>query len=154
MFESGRRVCGSHGAIETVHRPESHVTLDSRARAPAVISTGGRNLSYSARLALRNAARVMPDDRHYYVYVLTNWNNRVIYIGVTNDLERRVFEHKNKLVKGFTEKYNVNKLVYFEETSDVNAALTREKEIKKWRREKKDALVTNSNPQWTELKIL
>jgi putative endonuclease len=96
----------------------------------------------------------MPDDRHYYVYVLTNWNNRVIYIGVTNALERRVFEHKNKLVKGFTEKYNVNKLVYFEETGDVNAALTREKEIKKWRREKKDALVTNSNPQWTELKIL
>jgi putative endonuclease len=96
----------------------------------------------------------MPDDRHYYIYVLTNWNNRVIYIGVTNDLERRVFEHKNKLVKGFTEKYNVNNLVYFEETGDVNAALAREKEIKKWRREKKDALVTNSNPQWTELKIL
>jgi len=96
----------------------------------------------------------MPDDRHYYVYVLTNWNSRVIYIGVTNDLERRVFEHKNKLVKGFTEKYNVNKLVYFEETGDVNAALAREKEIKKWRREKKNALVTNSNPQWTELKIL
>jgi len=96
----------------------------------------------------------MPDDRHCYVYVLTNWNSRVIYVGVTNDLERRVFEHKNKLVKGFTEKYNVNKLVYFEETGDVNAALTREKEIKKWRREKKDALVTNSNPQWTELKIL
>jgi putative endonuclease len=96
----------------------------------------------------------MPDDRHSYVYVLTNWNSRVIYIGVTNDLERRVFEHKNKLVKGFTEKYNVNKLVYFEETGDVNAALAREKEIKKWRREKKNALVTNSNPQWTELKIL
>jgi len=96
----------------------------------------------------------MPDDRHCYVYVLTNWNSRVIYVGVTNDLERRVFEHKNKLVKGFTEKYNVNKLVYFEETGDVNAALAREKEIKKWRREKKNALVTNSNPQWTELKIL
>jgi putative endonuclease len=98
----------------------------------------------------------MADDRHYYVYVLTNWNNRVIYIGVTNELERRVFEHKNKLVKGFTEKYNVNKLVYFEETGDVNVALAREKEIKKWRREKKDALVTNNNnnPQWTELKIL
>ncbi|HEY3151704.1 MAG TPA: GIY-YIG nuclease family protein [Candidatus Binatia bacterium] len=95
----------------------------------------------------------MPDGRHYYVYVLTNWNNRVIYIGVTNDLERRVFEHKNKLVKGFTEKYNVNKLVYFEETGDVNAALAREKEIKKWRREKKDALVRSINPQWLELKL-
>jgi predicted GIY-YIG superfamily endonuclease len=59
-----------------------------------------------------------------------------MYIGVTNDLERRVFEHKNKLVKGFTEKYNIHKLVYFEETGDVNAALAREKEIKKWRREK------------------
>ena len=76
-----------------------------------------------------------------------------MYIGVTNDLERRVYEHKNKLVKGFTEKYNVNKLVYFEETGDVNAALAREKEIKKWRREKKDALVSSMNPQWTELKL-
>jgi putative endonuclease len=76
-----------------------------------------------------------------------------MYIGVTNDLERRVFEHKNQLVKGFTEKYNVNKLVYFEETGDVNAALAREKEIKRWRREKKDALVTSMNPQWIELKL-
>jgi putative endonuclease len=95
----------------------------------------------------------MPNEKHYYVYVLTNWNHRVMYIGVTNDLERRVFEHKNKLVKGFTEKYNVNKLVYFEETGDVNAALAREKEIKKWRREKKDALVSSMNPQWTKLQL-
>jgi putative endonuclease len=73
----------------------------------------------------------------YYVYLLTNWNNKVIYLGVTNNLERRLYEHKNKLVKGFTEKYNVNKLVYFEETQDVIAAIAREKEIKKWRREKK-----------------
>jgi putative endonuclease len=79
----------------------------------------------------------MPNDRHYYVYVLTNWNHRVMYIGVTNDLERRIYEHKNKLVQGFTEKYNVHKLVYFEATADVNAALAREKEIKKWRRERK-----------------
>ncbi|RKX60568.1 MAG: GIY-YIG nuclease family protein, partial [Thermodesulfobacteriota bacterium] len=55
----------------------------------------------------------------YYVYLLTNWNNKVMYLGVTNNLERRLYEHKNKLVKGFTEKYNVNKLVYFEETQDV-----------------------------------
>jgi putative endonuclease len=92
-------------------------------------------------------------DKHYYVYLLANWNNKVLYVGVTNDLERRVFEHKNKLVKGFTEKYKVNELVYFEETGDVNVALAREKEIKKWRREKKDALISRINPQWSELKV-
>ena len=63
----------------------------------------------------------------YYVYLFTNWNNKVIYLGVTNNMERRLYEHKNKLVKGFTEKYNVNKLVYFEETQDVTAAIAREK---------------------------
>jgi len=74
-----------------------------------------------------------------------------MYLGVTNDLECRVYEHKNKLIKGFTDKYNVNKLVYFEDTSDVAAAITREKEIKKWRREKKDALVKKVNPDWKDL---
>lgn len=73
----------------------------------------------------------------YYVYLLTSWNNKVIYIGVTNDLSRRLYEHKNKLIPGFTSKYNLNKLVYFEETQDVTAAIAREKEIKKWRREKR-----------------
>ena len=87
----------------------------------------------------------------YFVYLLTNWNYRVLYIGVTNDLSRRLYEHKNKLVKGFTEKYNVNKLVYFEETNDVRSALSREKEIKKWRREKKDALVLAMNPELRDL---
>ena len=84
----------------------------------------------------------MPTNGRYYVYLITNWNNKVMYVGVTNNLERRIYEHKNKLVKGFTEKYNVNKLVYFEETQDVTAAIAREKEIKKWRREKKDQLVS------------
>jgi putative endonuclease len=74
-----------------------------------------------------------------------------MYLGVTNDLVRRIYEHKNKLVKGFTEKYNVNKLVYFEESGDVRSALTREKEIKKWRREKKNALVISINPEWKDL---
>jgi len=64
----------------------------------------------------------------FYVYLLTNWNNKVIYTGMTNDLQRRLYEHKNKLIPGFTAKYNLNKLVYFEETSDVNAAIAREKE--------------------------
>ena len=93
----------------------------------------------------------MPTENRYYVYLLTNWNHRVMYLGVTNDLVRRIYEHKNKLVKDFTEKYNVNKLVYFEETGDVRSALTREKEIKKWRREKKNALVISINPEWKDL---
>jgi putative endonuclease len=74
-----------------------------------------------------------------------------MYVGVTNDLARRLYEHKNKLVKGFSEKYNVNKLVYFEETGDVLSALEREKEIKKWRREKKNTLVERMNPEWKDL---
>lgn len=90
-------------------------------------------------------------DRTYYVYLLTNWNNKVIYVGITNDLERRIYEHKEKFLKGFTEKYNVNKLVYYEQTPDINAALNREKEIKKWRREKKNRLVVNTNPLWRDL---
>ena len=91
----------------------------------------------------------MSKEQCYFVYLLTNWNNKVMYVGVTNDLERRVYEHKNKLVKGFTEKYKVNKLVYFEETRDVTAALAREKPDK--RREKKNGLVLSTNPEWKDL---
>jgi putative endonuclease len=93
----------------------------------------------------------MSGNEKYYVYLLTNWNNKVMYIGVTNDLERRIYEHKNKMIKGFTEKYNVRKLVYFEETQDINTAIEREKEIKKWRREKKNRLVNYMNPNWDDL---
>jgi putative endonuclease len=89
--------------------------------------------------------------KNYFVYLLTNWNNKVMYVGMTNDLVRRVYEHKTKAVKGFTKKYNVHKLVHFEETSDVTAALAREKEIKKWRREKKNTLVNRANPKWRDL---
>lgn len=88
---------------------------------------------------------------NYYVYILTTWNNKVMYIGVTNNLERRLYEHKNKLIDGFTKTYNVNKLVYYEITNDINAALRREKEIKKWRREKKNNLVESLNPEWKDL---
>ncbi len=90
-------------------------------------------------------------SRTYYVYILTNWNNKVMYIGMTNNLKRRMYEHKNKLVDGFTQKYNISKLVYFEETEDVHAAISREKEIKKWRREKKNNLVITMNPEWQDL---
>lgn len=74
-----------------------------------------------------------------------------MYVGMTNDLMRRVYEHRSHVVKGFTEKYNVTKLVYFEETSDAHSAIAREKEIKKWRREKKNALVIQANPEWRDL---
>ena len=89
--------------------------------------------------------------KNYFVYLLTNWNNRVIYVGVTNDLCRRIHEHKNKLVAGFTSKYSLCKLVYFEQTNDINAAIAREKEIKKWRREKKNRLVEKINSEWSDL---
>lgn len=92
-------------------------------------------------------------DKTYYVYLLTNWNNKVMYVGVTSNLERRVYEHKNKLVEGFTNKYNIGKLVYFETTNDVMSAIVREKQIKKWRREKKNQLVIGMNPEWKDLSL-
>ncbi len=90
-------------------------------------------------------------DKAYYVYLLTNHANTVLYTGVTNNLKRRIYEHKHKVIPGFTSKYNVNKLVYFEETSDVIAALQREKQIKGWLREKKNQLVASTNTYWRDL---
>jgi putative endonuclease len=87
----------------------------------------------------------------YYVYILTNWSNKVLYTGITNNLERRLYEHKNKLIKGFTGKYNVSKLVYFEDTTDVRAAIEREKQIKGWSRVKKNQLIETMNPKWKDL---
>lgn len=95
----------------------------------------------------------MTAEKIYYIYLLTNWNNKVMYVGITNNLIRRIYEHKSKLVRGFTKKYNVNKLVFYEETRDVIAALTREKEIKKWRREKENQLVNRINPAWKDLSM-
>ena len=97
--------------------------------------------------------RNLMEDKLYFVYLLTNWENTVMYTGMTNDLQRRLYEHKNKLIKGFTSKYNVSKLVYFESTPDVTSAIAREKEIKKWRRGKKDALVVQQNPGWVDLSM-
>ena len=89
-------------------------------------------------------------SRRYYVYLMASLS-RTLYVGVTNDLRRRVYEHKAKLVAGFTRKYNVTRLVHFEATSDVRAALEREKEVKAWRREKKVALIEAGNPEWRDL---
>lgn len=87
----------------------------------------------------------------YYIYMLSNWNNKVLYIGVTNDLIRRMYEHKNKIIKGFTSKYNVDKLVYFEEYNEPKYAIAREKQLKGWKREKKNRLIESVNPEWSDL---
>ncbi len=87
----------------------------------------------------------------YNVYIITNQNNTVLYIGVTNNLERRVYEHKNELIEGFTQKYHLHKLVYNEQYNDVNDAIRREKQLKRWRREKKDNLIKSVNPNWIDL---
>jgi putative endonuclease len=87
----------------------------------------------------------------YFVYCLSNTNNRVLYIGMTNDLLRRVYEHKHHLVSGFTAKYNVTRLIYFEQTNDAQSAIRREKQLKGWRREKKENLINQFNPEWKDL---
>ena len=93
----------------------------------------------------------MVTTRNYYVYILTNWNNKVMYVGVTNNIQRRLYEHRSKLIPGFTEKYNLHKLVYIEETDNVVFALEREKQLKIWRRNKKNQLIETLNPGWKDL---
>jgi len=92
-------------------------------------------------------------NKQYYIYIITNKTNRVLYTGVTNDLKRRVYEHKEKLVKGFTSKYNVSKLVYYDVCEDIEGAILREKQIKGWLRKKKIALIESMNPEWRDLSL-
>ena len=89
--------------------------------------------------------------KNYCVYILTNKTNTVLYVGVTNDIKRRIFEHKENVNDGFTAKYNVNKLVYCEFTSNIESAIEREKQLKKWNREKKIKLIEEQNPEWKDL---
>jgi putative endonuclease len=88
--------------------------------------------------------------KYYYVYVMTN-KFRTLYTGVTNNLERRVWEHKNKAIPGFTSKYNITKLVYYEDGTQIEEAIAREKQIKGWLRAKKIALIETMNPEWRDL---
>ena len=101
--------------------------------------------------AAKNLIKALEEITLYYVYILSNWNNKVIYTGVTNNLERRMYEHKNKLADGFTKKYNVNRLVYFDSTTDVKSAIEREKQIKGWTRQKKNDLIGTVNSKWDDL---
>ena len=90
-------------------------------------------------------------ERQYFVYIMTNKNNTVLYTGVTNDLKRRVYEHKEKLIEGFTQKYNITKLVYYEISGNVESAILREKQIKAGSRARKITLINNMNPEWRDL---
>ena len=89
--------------------------------------------------------------KSYYVYILSSQKNGTLYIGVTNDLKRRVYEHKNNLLEGFTKKYKVHQLVYFENTNDVRSALEREKQLKNWKRIWKINLIEEKNKNWEDL---
>ena len=90
-------------------------------------------------------------EKKGYVYILTNVHNKVLYTGVTSELIKRVYEHKNKMADGFTKKYNLNKLVYYEVSDNIMSAITREKQIKGWLRSKKIALIESKNPEWKDL---
>ncbi len=93
----------------------------------------------------------MSTMKHYYVYIMTNLRNTVLYTGVTSNLGKRVYEHKNKLIEGFTKRYNVTKLVYFVETNDIEMAIEKEKQIKGWLKKKKIDLINSVNPKWVDL---
>ncbi len=101
------------------------------------------------RFALAGSAISM--NRQYYVYIMTNKSNTVLYTGITNDLKKRVYEHKEKLVDGFTKKYNITKLVYYEVFEDPENAILREKQIKAGSRQKKIDLINNINREWMDL---
>jgi len=87
----------------------------------------------------------------YFVYILASQRNGTLYIGVTSDLLKRIWEHKNKVADGFTKKYNIDKLVYYEQTENVMSALEREKQLKKWNRDWKIKLIEKENPKWSDL---
>ena len=89
--------------------------------------------------------------KQYYIYILSNYSNSTIYIGVTNNLVKRLYQHQNKLIDGFTSKYNINKLVYYEIYQNIDYAINREKQLKGWSRAKKNALIETLNPTWKDL---
>jgi len=91
------------------------------------------------------------NKKQYFVYIITNISKTALYIGVTNDLERRICEHKSGLTEGFSKKYKLKHLVYFEETDCIESAIVREKQLKKWKRKWKEELISDFNPDWEDL---
>ena len=119
--------------------------------APEAISCPrhGDLLAAEGSVVMTRGRRVT--NRHYYVYMMTNKHNTVLYTGVTNDLKKRAWQHREKLVEGFTKRYNVTKLVYYQVFDDVRAAIAREKQLKKWNRAWKVQLIEKTNPEWRDL---
>jgi putative endonuclease len=145
-----------------VGQGDRHRPVVIRAWRPAITprtaayrsSRAGRSSARRLSVIL-SAAKDLPSPRRrpvkqYYVYIMTNWS-RTLYIGLTGDLARRVYAHKHKLLPGFTSKYNITHLVYYEVTDDVRAAIAREKQLKGWLRAKKVALIEALNPAWDDL---
>lgn len=110
-----------------------------------------RNLQLSFQTGWQPDLESRINMKTYYIYILASQRNGTLYIGVTNDLIRRVYEHKNKLIDGFTKKYNINLLVYFEETCDIESAIKREKQLKGWDRKWKLELIEKNNSKWEDL---
>ncbi len=108
-------------------------------------------MSLRGALATKQSQSTTQMDRQYYIYIMTNKGNTVIYTGVTNNLKRRVYEHKEKMAEGFSKKYNITKLVYYEVFEDVENAILREKQIKSGSRQKKNELVSSMNKEWRDL---
>lgn len=91
------------------------------------------------------------NDKQYYIYIMANYEETTLYVGVTNNLERRVYEHKNKQLEGFTSRYNLNKLVHYEIYNEIEQAILREKQIKSWPRKRKTELICSTNPEWKDM---
>ncbi len=102
---------------------------------------------------MKTGIQVMSDRKIYYVYIIASQRNGTLYIGVTDNLIKRTYQHKNNLVDGFTKKYGVHDLVYYETTNDIISALTREKQLKKWNRKWKTDLIEKENPEWEDLYV-
>ena len=109
--------------------------------------------SLSSRPQRRDPVKLHQDTHTYYVYIMSNPRRTVLYIGMTNNLERRVAEHKSHALKGFTDRYNCTELVYFEEAPSIEVAITREKQLKKWNRRKKEVLIATLNPDKRDLSV-
>ncbi|MBA7516627.1 hypothetical protein ES705_08675 [subsurface metagenome] len=98
-----------------------------------------------------SAANFYNNENQYYIYILANKRNGTLYIGVTSNLVKRIYEHKNNIIEGFSKKYNIHKLVYYEITDDIESAIRREKQLKKWNRKWKINLIEKNNPEWKDL---